>query len=1105
MAGTKWFHYARDFLPASFASNHWDWSRAGHFPRSLLWSREEGQSRFYRLEVLLKEIRSLSADVLCLVELDCFEEFQQILGADGYDAVFQPRPGKHDGCGIFWRREVFESVGPCRALIYALPANDRIAVAQLLVHRLSRDALLSLHQTFPQALGYQASEAQELVGLIEDMSVEHEASSGSRPAVVVCSDLNSLPGSEAYRILTRSLKDAGSADSQSYVEGAFTTLKPDVYYFAPPRGQYDAQDQWHWQEGRHEVIDYIFYSPDLGLLKPITIPHMKKEEIGDGKSDMEETSLGQLKVPVKPDAEAFHDEGDLMESPLGTPRICGTVDGWNGNYKRVQKRQRDEQGLQQFLKQFGFQNCTASKIHRHGAFRTEEIYPIHVAARLGNYPLLRLLVCEKGLYGYWSGGWRFPASPVPQLEEHLMDPYWRPPRRSGELQLGIPNRLHGSDHLPVVCEQLGPLGSGEEEYKRDFAEFDINKDNQIDFQEFRIHLRGELDEIHLRRMLTDPARVEVRQHMADQGFLKELERLQQLACSEEPGVGQKVALAAQKDPRIMQALMALQGHGLVVDESDLKKAERVGDMPRREPVQLEQLLLVKDLQDPEEARLKGNEHFKAGRVSEALAHYEKGLELFQGKAEVPAAAVATLLSNAALCYLKLQWPERAKKKATTAIVAIKQAGECGADEYRDGGAAAALSLAEQHRLKGEVERLKKLKSSAEADMVKKQQEKENEKTAEVQRLQGTKLKKEGYSSQVSSEYLAEQDFSHWALQRVKEGVLGVTHTAQNGATIEIVELQEHSKVSASITNKKGQRALYYDMDLHCAWLGKSAGSLDQAKGHYCPNEMKGLIRVYNIAHDTKFELGGDENTSYMYQLGWDQRVSGSWAEALKTEAAELFDLVALKVDRVIKELRANWKSVRSCAFVGFSFGVLLWPQVRLMASQGGGYGARTMPTCGVYLVTGATDGIGRYTAELLVKQRHVVLVHGRSVQRVKDTVARLERLGGEAHGFVADLSLMSDVRKLAQEVSEKFPVLHGLLNNAGTFDGDYTGKRVVTSEGNENVMAPFLLSSLLMPTLKSSGSGRLIVTASMSAGYHQGQRVGQVFPFLLMCPKAKGR
>jgi len=411
---------------------------------------------------------------------------------------------------------------------------------------------------------------------------------------------------------------------------------------------------------------------------------------------------------------------------------------------------------------------------------------------------------------------------------------------------------------------------------------------------------------------------EVRKHMADQGFIAELERLQQLAYSQEEGAGQKVAQAGHRDPRIMQALMALQGHGLLVEEADLRRAENLGDMSRREPVQLEQLLLVKDLEDAEVARQQGNEHFKAGRVPEALAHYEKGLELLKIQPEVPASSVATLLSNAALCYLKLKWPDRAKKSATKAIVAIKQAEETTFDQsklyYRRALACEALqefgmavddmtrafqhakstsqSLAEQHRLKGEVERLKKLKSSAEAELEKKQLEKQNEKKAEVKRLQGKELKGEGYSSQVSSEYLAEQDFSHWALGKVKEAVLGVTHTAQNGATLRIVELQEQSKVTASITNKKGKRALYYDMDLHCCWLGKSLG-----------NEMKGLIRVYNIAHDTKFELGGDANTSYMYQLGWDQRVSGTWAEELKTEAAELFDLVAVKVDGVIKDLR----------------------------------------------------------------------------------------------------------------------------------------------------------------------------------------------------------
>merc|ERR1719504_536028 len=90
-------------------------------------------------------------------------------------------------------------------------------------------------------------------------------------------------------------------------------------------------------------------------------------------------------------------------------------------------------------------------------------------------------------------------------------------------------------------------------------------------------------------------------------------------------------------------------------------------------------------------------------------------------------------------------------------------------------------------------------------------------------------------------------------------------------------------------------------------------------------------------------------------------------------------------------------------------------------------------------------------------------------------------------GFQADLSLMSEVRRLAEEVSSQFPVIHGLLNNAGTFDGDYSGKRVVTSEGNEytlavNVLAPFLLTSLLLPNVRASGAGRVIMTSSFSAG-----------------------
>jgi len=170
-----------------------------------------------------------------------------------------------------------------------------------------------------------------------------------------------------------------------------------------------------------------------------------------------------------------------------------------------------------------------------------------------------------------------------------------------------------------------------------------------------------------------------------------------------------------------------------VEEKDLKHAEEVGDMPRREPVQLEHLAVVKDLQDADEAKSKGNEYFKKGDFSMALAHYEKGVELLRAKEEVSATAVATLLSNSALCFLKLKWPDRAKKSASMAIATVRQVQDANFDQsklfYRRALACeqlkefplavddmaralqqakkAELSLAEQHKLKGELERLKK--------------------------------------------------------------------------------------------------------------------------------------------------------------------------------------------------------------------------------------------------------------------------------------------------------------------------------------------------------------------------------------------------------------
>ena len=141
------------------------------------------------------------------------------------------------------------------------------------------------------------------------------------------------------------------------------------------------------------------------------------------------------------------------------------------------------------------------------------------------------------------------------------------------------------------------------------------------------------------------------------------------------------------------------------------------------------------------------------------------------------------------------------------------------------------------------------------------------------------------------------------------------------------------------------------------------------------------------------------------------------------------------------------------------------------------------------LVTGATEGLGLAAAHQLVDAGHTVLVHGRNAAKVQRVVDSLEASGGKAVGFVCDLSSMAEVRRLGAEVSAAWPALDGLLNNAGSFDGDYTGKRVVTDEGNEytlavNVLAPFLLTSLLLPSLRASTSppARVVISSSVSMG-----------------------
>ena len=134
----------------------------------------------------------------------------------------------------------------------------------------------------------------------------------------------------------------------------------------------------------------------------------------------------------------------------------------------------------------------------------------------------------------------------------------------------------------------------------------------------------------------------------------------------------------------------------------------------------------------------------------------------------------------------------------------------------------------------------------------------------------------------------------------------------------------------------------------------------------------------------------------------------------------------------------------------------------------------------ICLVTGATRGIGRATAEALAKSGAHVLLHGRDSASVGAVCREMIRYG-QVTGVVGDLSSLAAVRKLAAEISAQYPRLDVLVNNAGTG----TRRRQVTVDGYErtfaiNHLAPFLLTNLLLDKLKAGNAARVVTVSSMA-------------------------
>lgn len=129
------------------------------------------------------------------------------------------------------------------------------------------------------------------------------------------------------------------------------------------------------------------------------------------------------------------------------------------------------------------------------------------------------------------------------------------------------------------------------------------------------------------------------------------------------------------------------------------------------------------------------------------------------------------------------------------------------------------------------------------------------------------------------------------------------------------------------------------------------------------------------------------------------------------------------------------------------------------------------------VITGATSGIGRASADALAAMGARIVIIARSRQRGEAMLARLRRRNPRAGHSIhyADLLHLADVRQVAADIAAAEPRVDVLLNNAGAM----FARRKITQDGFErtfalNHVAPFVLTHGLSERLFAAAPARVI-------------------------------
>lgn len=133
------------------------------------------------------------------------------------------------------------------------------------------------------------------------------------------------------------------------------------------------------------------------------------------------------------------------------------------------------------------------------------------------------------------------------------------------------------------------------------------------------------------------------------------------------------------------------------------------------------------------------------------------------------------------------------------------------------------------------------------------------------------------------------------------------------------------------------------------------------------------------------------------------------------------------------------------------------------------------------LVTGASSGIGRATAELFAARRAKALLLARNRAALDEVVSGIKQRGGNAASYPVDLSKADAVEACAAKIKAEHGVPDVIVNNAGS--GRWLSL-VETSADDARQMielpylAAFYVTRAFLPEMISRGSGQVACVTS---------------------------